>query len=199
MQNLKTTTKHKPSIKYETHRNVFVRFLLILAIFITYFVFISTKYGYQEGFVIAWLTWSFFVLCTPIADAGMLIDFPARLVTGIRMVFSEMMVWAVAISFNVYVFNYDRSLYDQTQILTLFKHILLNPWPLWIIIIIAAFGTFLSIQIGDELMDVIRHKDRKLATRHDLKMKMLYMVFVLVITFALYDLLLTQFNFDVPI
>ncbi len=199
MEALKTNTKHKPSLKHETHRDMFVRFLLVLAIFVAYFIFISTKYGYQEGLIISWLTWSFFVLCTPIADAGMLIDLPIRLVTGIRMIFSEILVWLVAIGLNVYVFSFESQLYGQTQILNLFQHILANPWPLWIIIAVSAFGTFLSIKIGDEIMDVVRHKDRKLATRHDLKMKMLYMAFVLIITFALYDLMLTQFNFDVPI
>lgn len=199
MERLKTDSKHKPSIRHETHRSVFIRFVLMLLIFVAYFIFISTKYGYKDGFLIAWMTWSFFVLCTPIADAGMLIDFPVRLVTGVKMVFSESLVWLVAISLNLYTYTFHNTFYDQTQILTLFKHILMNPWPLWIIIFIAAIGTFLSIQIGDELMDVIRHRDRKLPIRHDLKMRVLYMGFVLIITFSLYDLLLTQFNFDLPL
>ena len=80
--------KNATSIKHETHRSVIIRFSLIVLIFASYFLFISTKYGYKEGFLIAWLSWSFLVLSTPIADAGMLIDFPVSSITGVRMVIS---------------------------------------------------------------------------------------------------------------
>jgi hypothetical protein len=55
-----------------------IKFLLLFTILIFYFAFISFKYGVKDGFAITLLTWSFFVLCTPIADAGFILDFPIR-------------------------------------------------------------------------------------------------------------------------
>jgi len=187
------------SVKHETHRNVIVRFAAILIIFLVYFLLISAKYGYKDGFMLAWLSWSFFVLSTPVADAGMLIDFPVRILTGVKMVVTESLVWLIAILLNIYAYNFNTELYSKTQLLNLFHHILSNPWPLWLIILLSAIGTFLSVRLVDELLDVIKHRHRHLALKHELKMKMLYMVFVLAITFVLYDYLLTNFGFSVPI
>lgn len=199
MSYLQTKPKHKISFKHQTHKSIFVRFSLILAIFIGYFLFISSKYGYGDGLFITWLMWSFFVLCTPVADAGMLIDFPIRLVTDIRMIFSEIMVWLIAIILNMYVFFFRPELYSHTQLLQLFKHILENPFPFWAIILISGIGTFLSIQLGDNLLDIIKHKNNKKVGMHELKIKIIYMVFILGIAFVLYDFLLTKFGFDIPL
>ncbi len=187
------------SVKHETHRSVIVRFVAILSIFIVYFVIISAKYGLKEGFLIAWLSWSFFVLSTPIADAGMLIDFPVRLVSGVKMIITETIVWAIAIGLNIYVYTFNPEIYSRTQLLRLFHHLLSNPWPLWLIIIVSAVGTFLSVRLGDELLDVIKRKKLKLALKHGLKLKLLYMAFVLAISFLLYDYLLIDFGLKIPL
>jgi hypothetical protein len=62
-------------VKHETKRHILIKFLLVLFVFIIYFGFIALK----DGFYVTILTWSFFVLCTPVADAGFLLDFPFRL------------------------------------------------------------------------------------------------------------------------
>lgn len=112
-----------------------------------YGVFVSYKFGFESGFLITALTWSFFVLCTPIADGGIIIDFPVRLLTNIKMIYSEIAVWVVAISINIYAFTQQREIYSTTLILDLFEHILSQPFPYWIIILLSAIGTFLSIYI----------------------------------------------------
>ena len=178
------------SIKKETHRDVYIRFIAVLVTFIAYFVFVSRQYGVGEGWLIAWLSWSFFVLCTPIADAGMLIDFPVRLITGLKMVISESLVWATAIGLNTYMLLRNPQIYANTELLKLFYHILATPWPLWGIIALSFVGTFLSITIGDELLDVFRHKDRQLHIRHGLKLRLITMAFILIFTLVLYDYIL---------
>jgi hypothetical protein len=54
-----------------------MKFSLVLLIFLGYFIFIAKKYGLQQGLFVSTLSWSFFVLCTPVADAGFLLDFPS--------------------------------------------------------------------------------------------------------------------------
>jgi len=137
----------------EDHKSRLIRFALLFAILIFYFTFVSLKYGVKNGLSITFLTWSFFVLCTPIADAGFLLDFPIRLLTGIRMIHSEIIVWVIAISMNLYSLLFMEGIYEKTVILLIFHHILTNPLY-WSIIILSGIGTFISIHLADGLFDL---------------------------------------------
>ena len=72
-----------------THKQVLLKFLLLCLLMVGYFGYLSYEYDFVTGGVASLLTWSFFVLCTPVADAGFLLDFPLRVLFGIRMVVSE--------------------------------------------------------------------------------------------------------------
>ncbi len=196
-----TTTKinHQHLLKHQTKRRVLIKFFLVLLIFIGYFFFITKKYGIQQGFIVSILSWSFFVLCTPIADAGFLIDFPMRLITNIKMLFSEIIVWTIAISLNLYVFFYHPEIYTKTQLLYFFKHILEQPFPFWLIIILSAIGTFVSIKFGDELLDKVSHSERKLYHQHKNKFRWLIMIFLIVFTLILYDFVLKKLGITLPL
>ena len=65
---LKHLLEHRPK------REGLFKFLLLLAVLAGYFGYLSWEYDLKTGGVVAALTWSFFVLCTPIADAGFLLD-----------------------------------------------------------------------------------------------------------------------------
>jgi len=190
---------HKEMLKHETKKHVLFKFLLVLLVFVGYFAFIATEYGLEDGFFVTALTWSFFVLCTPVADAGFLLDFPFRLITHIRMLFSEMIVWMIAIILNFYAFFVNPSIYEKTELLLLFKHILNQPFPFWAIIIVSAVGTFMSVQFGDELMDKVKHKDRTLYNKHKHKYKFWGMVFIVILSIILYDFLLKKLGVELPI
>lgn len=136
------------------------------------------------------LTWSFFVLCTPVADAGFLLDFPVRLITGLRMIFSEVIVWIIAISLNLGTLHFSPQSYENTFLTSLLYKIITTPWPYWSIILLCASGTFLSIKFGDEAMDVITHKNRDYYHRHDFKYKLVALAgFALLIIWAYYHLI----------
>lgn len=153
--------KHKPSNK------TIIRFLLLLGVFVAYFLFLSWKYDVATGGMVSALTWSFFVLCTPVADAGFLLDFPVRLIADIRMLVSEIAVWIIAIFINVWALNFYPHYYDKTVLTQLFHKILITPWPYWGVILLCAFGTFFSIWLGDEIMDAFGRKtSRKLSQKH---------------------------------
>jgi hypothetical protein len=78
------------------------KFLLLVALFALYFLYLIYEYGIQDGGLVTLLTWSFFVLCTPVADAGFLLDFPIRLLYKIKMIYTEIIVWILAISLSAY-------------------------------------------------------------------------------------------------
>jgi hypothetical protein len=193
--------KIKPShlIKHETKRNILLKFSLVLLIFISYFIFIAKKYGVQQGLFVSTLSWSFFVLCTPIADAGFLLDFPIRLITKIKMLTSEMFIWTIAISLNLYAFFINPEIYNKTKLLSFFKHILEQPIPFWSIIILSAIGTFISIKFGDELLDKTKHIERKHYHKYKKKFKLIIMLFLIVITIVIYDFLLKKLGVALPL
>ena len=108
---------------------VLIKFSLLCLLLVAYFGYLTYEYDLLTGGVAALVTWSFFVLCTPVADAGFLLDFPLRLLFGIRMVFSEIVVWAVAILINLIAFIYFREFYQTTLLTRLMEAILTTPYP----------------------------------------------------------------------
>ena len=151
-------TGHAPS------RQVLWKFAALLALAVGYFFYLGLTYDFATGGVAVALTWSFFVLCTPVADAGFLLDFPLRLLFGIRMIVSELAVWALAIVLNLATLMLAPEYYQTTFLTRIFGEILLTPWPYWGVILLSGIGTFLSVRFGDELMDVMHHRERNFST-----------------------------------
>lgn len=184
---------HKPK------RKTIIKFILLLLIFMGYFLFMARQYGVEQGGMVSLLTWSFFVLCTPVADAGFLIDFPVRLVTNVKMVVSEIGVWVIAIASNVYMYWMHPEMYAKTALLQIFKHILDHPVPLWGVIGISLMGTFASIYFGDELLDSLHHKDRVTYHKYKHKYAILVAIIVIGLVFISYDFLLKNLDVQIPI
>lgn len=170
-------------------KQMLYKFLLLCLLLFGYFLYLSIQYDVGTGGVAAALTWSFFVLCTPIADAGFLLDFPLRLLFGIRMIVSEIAVWSIAISINLFSLFFWPEYYQTTSLTKLFLAILTTPWPYWSVILLSGLGTFLSIRFADELMDVLRHRERTFFHRHGYKHEIIVIVFFLLVFFGYYELI----------
>lgn len=177
-------------------RQVVIKFILLCLLLVGYFAYLSVKYDVMTGGVAALLTWSFFVLCTPVADAGFLLDFPLRLLFGIRMVISEMAVWSIAITLNIVSLAYFPKYYNTTELTKVFHAILTTPYPYWSVILLSAIGTFLSIRFGDELMDVLHHSDRIFFHKHGYKHELIIMVAVFVFIVIGYYELISSLEID---
>ncbi len=185
--------KSKHLIKHETKNHQLKRFVAALSVLILYTLYLVWHYG-SSGFSLGIITWSAFVLATPLPDGGVILDFPIRLLTGIRMVFSEIFVWVVAISANVYYLSKHANLYDKNFITSSFKQVLDNPWPNWIIIFISAAGTFLGLYFGDELLDIIFHHQRKKYAKLKPAYQFILIVFVVAILYFSYKYFLRLFG-----
>jgi hypothetical protein len=178
-----------------------IKFLLVLGVFLTYWFWVSLKFGLSKGFSVTVLTWSFFVLCTPVADAGILLDFPVRLILGIRMIFTESFVWVLAITTNIFFLFLSPHTYESTILLKLFHYILTHPFPFYLIILLSFLGTFLSIIFSDEVWDLIEDKiqHRKHYHAHSLKYKAIIMISIVMFVFLLYTFLLHKLGIDIPL
>ena len=190
---LKNLSKHK------TKRHSLYKFLGLIGIVVFYFIFISIKLGTQDGVFVTILTWSFFIFCTPIADAGFLLAFPVRILMGIRMMYTQLFSFVLAFFISIYTFFFTPEIYSKTVILTLFHDILSKPFPFWGIIILSLIGTIYSIYFGDEMIDVSSNKQRKKYHKHLNSYQIVVSVFVISITITLYYLLLKQLGVSIPL
>ncbi len=182
---MKLTKQIRPHelIKHETKKHVSIKFLLLLVGLIAYFAWLSWHYGFVTGGIVSLLTWSFFVLCTPIADAGFLIDFPLRLIFRVRMWMSEIFVWGMALAITILTTIFSPEVFETTELTSLFLKIITHPWPYWLIVLLSGGGTFLSVLFGDELLDCVNHHERKFHHKHQFLYHLIVMAGVLVLIF----------------
>ena len=179
-----------------TRRGELFKFLLLLLVFLGYFAYLSWEYSLAEGSLISALTWSFFVLCTPVADAGFLLDFPVRMVTGIRMVVTEVGVWLGAFLLNVVCVFWTPEIYQATFLTSLFYKILVTPWPYWNLLVLCGIGTFLSIYVGDEILDAVSRRGKGWKYRRSFIFRLLGMGVVLTLIILGYWHLLSRLGLD---
>ena len=194
--NTSQTTKFHT--RHETHRETLLKFVALALILVAYFFYMSWKYDASTGFAVAVLSWSFFVLCTPVADGGFILAFPVRLLFGIRMSITQIVLWFAAVGLNLFMLDTASSTYDLTFITKLLKHILTTPYPYWSILILSATGTLLSIYFGDEMMDVTSHKDRVIHHRHGLKYRTILVLGLGLLTVVSYYYLLDSLDIELP-
>jgi len=187
---MKTSMKKVTTIECRHPKEqLLYKFLLLCMVLIGYFSYLSVQYDMMTGGVASILTWTFFVLCTPVADAGFLLDFPLRLLFGVRMLISEIAVWALAIIINIISLLYFAEYYETTILTRLLHEILTMPYPYWGVILLSLAGTFLSIRFADELMDVLHHRDRNFFHRHGYKYELIMIVFFIVVFIGYYELI----------
>jgi hypothetical protein len=184
--------------KHQTHSESLLKFLALISIVIGYFLYMTWKYDASTGLGVSVLTWSFFVLCTPVADGGFILAFPIRLLFKIKMSITQVVLWFVAVAINIYYMTITPDSYDLTFVTQLLKHILSEPYPYWSILIISALGTFLSIYFGDEMMDVVAHKDRDISHRHGAKYRTLIVLGLGALSIVAYYYLLSSLHVALP-
>ncbi len=186
--------KYKHLVKHETKRHALLKFLLVFLVFAIYFFYVVYKFGLENGALVAFLSWSFFVLCTPVADAGFLFDFPIRLILKLKMWISESFVWGFAIVLNLYAFFISPEIYTKTYLLKIFYKLLSEPWPYWLVILLSALGTFLSVYFADELLDTVFHHERRKYHKHKHSYLIIALIFLFSFIFFIYYELIKELN-----
>ncbi|MCP5244481.1 MAG: hypothetical protein H6937_00335 [Burkholderiales bacterium] len=186
------------SPKHQTHLESLLRFLGLTVILVVYYIYMSWKFDAATGAWLVLLSWSFFVLCTPVADGGFIVAFPVRLLFGTRMLVTQLIVWVFAIVINVAALSFVPENYADTVLTELLYKILTVPWPYWSILIISAAGTALSIWFGDEMMDVTTHAQRTRHHQHGLSYRILLVAGLGILTVLAYYHLLSNLGITLP-
>lgn len=183
-------------LRHQTHLETLLKFALLLLILVGYFGYLAWRYDVATGGFVAALTWSFFVLCTPVADAGFLLDFPLRLLFGWRMITTEVAVWLLAALINIVAVVAAPAIYETTFITSLFHKILVTPYPYWGIIVLCSVGTFVSIYFGDEMMDVVSHHERTKRHAHGFKYRVGALGVIFLVVFVAYRHLIAELGVE---
>ena len=165
------------------------RFILVLAVLVAYAAYAIHSYGVKQGLSVTALTWAFFIFATPIADAGFLLAFPIRLITGLRMLYTQIGVWIAGLFLVAGYLLFSAGTFDKTPLLGLFHKIITMPWPLGLILVLSAVGTYVSILFDDDVVDIATAKDKKTRLR-DERRRLYYTVLIFAITVVLYVVLL---------
>lgn len=119
---------------------------IIALLFTTLFIIRYTvHYGFLAALVLTLLTWTFFMLCTPLNKGGMLVAPILYFTTHHRFQYTELAVWLAAIAMNALaIFSYPM-LYTATTITSLLYYILTHPWPCWVIVALSLCATLYNI------------------------------------------------------
>lgn len=184
-------------LKHQTHMETALKFILLICVFIGYLIYLVHENDLANGIITLALTWSFFVLCTPVADAGFLIDFPIRLLFGLRMLIVEIFVWTLALVIVIGTYLLAPDYYTTTLITRVLFKVITNPVPYWSIIILSFIGTFSSIFFGDEMLDVVTHDKRVHHHKHGFKYRSFVLLAVTILVVTVYYQLARELN--VPI
>jgi len=111
--------------------------------------------GTFEGILLAFLSWSFFVICTPIILEGFLTSFLAGIFRGGRLYEVGVYTWFGAVLLNLFTYNLFPEVYTKT-LLTNFLYIVISrPFPERFILVLCALGTFYA------MLCHLRGKDKK--------------------------------------
>jgi len=184
--------------EHQTHRESLLRFLALVLILAGYFGAMSWKHDAATGAWLAVVSWSFFVLCTPIADGGFIVAFPVRLLFGVKMFITQIVVWVLALAVNIVGLSASPESYSQTTLTELLDRIISTPWPYWGILALSLAGTMLSIWFSDEMIDVASHAERVRHHKHGFTHKTIIIVGVGVLTVALCYVLLNSLDTELP-
>ena len=182
----------------ETKKHSAARFTLLTSILVIYILYAVHKYGTSNGLLITALSWSFFIFCTPIADAGFIVAFPTRLLFNIRMIYTQIATYFIAILFIALAFIKGTNIFSKTILLKLFYAIISTP-AYWLILILSFIGTMLSIYFGDELLDVTKFSQTKKYQKHASKYHLLATATVILFTIIIYDFLIKSMGINIPL
>lgn len=115
---------------------IFIRLTFFYSFFGFFMLNLIAAHGLFEGIHLAFIGWSFYVMCLPLLGGGALF-YPLASITGSLPDYVwEVAAWGGAIGLHLFTYLFDKSVYG----LTTFSHFLQwsfeHPFPYWIIFIL---------------------------------------------------------------
>jgi len=127
----------------------YFKFILFLSGFSLLASFFVIQYGLEPGLHIAFLSWSFYILCIPSAHGDIILGVPLRLIRH-KPFFTQPLMWTSAFLLNAFSVTFTPDIYLSSIPTQLLYRIIERPYPCWIIFVISAVGTMYPVIIGNE-------------------------------------------------
>lgn len=125
-------------------------------LFLVVIFYLIKLHGVSQGFIASYLTWSFFVLCTPIISRALLISTIIEKITGSTLYNAGLFTWSGALISNMILLNLVPTIYTMNPLSGFLAHALTTPRPHWLLI--AMCGANVWYQAVLEKIDFIGAK-----------------------------------------
>jgi hypothetical protein len=121
-----------------------INFLTSAVIFVALFRYFSSAEGAIDGLLLTLICWTAYTLSIPV-NHGSVIPVPfCRLVTGKKMTYNSLYMFAAALLFNALLIRIRPVLYLDRIIPYIVYRMLKTPWPYWTIFAYNFFANFFN-------------------------------------------------------
>ena len=124
---------------------------VIVILFILLFIFFIFYNGLYKGTIKSLFIWAFFVLCTPVPEAGLLISLPVKRYFNIRMDICQTFVSLLALFMIFYFYYTDKKVINTNFIGKLFNGLV--KYNYYIIMILSVISSILTSNLIDNIIN----------------------------------------------
>lgn len=146
--------KDKDDLEKKTYLYIYDSIVLIFLLLLIFYIFYN---GYFKGCIKSLFLWAFFVICTPIPEAGLLFSLPLKRYFNIPMHICQVLVSVLALGMLFYFYSYEKKTIKTYLIGKLFLE-LINLKYFSIIIISIISSVFTSEFINNIIDNYIDKK-----------------------------------------
>lgn len=160
--NINTIEEEKEVEKQKTYLVIYDFIVLIfLIVLITY----VSYNGYVKGCIKSLFIWGFFVLCTPVPEAGLIITLPLKRYLNVPMHISQTIVSFSALIILTYFYLYEKNIIKSYKIGKIFIELITLKY--FSIIILSILSSILTSQLIDNFINhyIYKHKLNYLYTK----------------------------------
>jgi len=124
---------------------------LIVILFLFTFIFFVVYNGFLKGCIKTIFIWAFFILCTPIPEAGLLVSLPLKKYVNISIHISQIVISFIALMILIYFYYYEKKTINSCLIGKLFLELI--KYKYFSIIAISIISSIFTSEFIDNLID----------------------------------------------
>lgn len=171
--------KKEDEDKKKTYLYIYDSIVFIFLVMLIFYIFYN---GYLKGCIKSLFLWAFFVICTPIPEAGLLFSLPLKRYFNIPMHICQAFVSVLALGMLFYFYSYEKKTIKTYLIGKLFLELINLKY--FSIIIISIISSVFTSEIINNIIDY--YIDKK-------KINYIYLKSILIIVLVLsYSLILNS-------
>jgi len=160
--NINTIEEEK---EVEKHKTYLVIYDFIVLVFLIVLITYVSYNGYVKGCIKSLFIWAFFVLCTPIPEAGLIITLPLKRYLNIPMYISQTIVSFCALVILSYFYIHEKNIIKSYKIGKIFIELITLKY--FSIIILSVLSSILTSGLIDNFINhyIYKHKLNYLYTK----------------------------------